>query len=558
MARHIVLGRQWDDDWVLHLFIDFNLFLGGVRMEDNNRERKLEEALAQKDQELKKLASRVNELESKLMQRGTNTEDLLKYYQNKYLNYYQEILKCHEEERVFSKRRLEKEIDDLKVAHQKAEELIKKNEDHQKRISNISDEENQVKQQISECNQKFNQALDDFLVQINQMNFDNDQMYLSLLSQFNETINQRLSFENFFEELSLYQTYLETKGFEKVMEIKNLQEKLKEKQDDLSLEKEELVLKLEKLKEDKGAEQAELVDTDLFDIEDQLFSKKTTYQDFDEKTEKMVHKFNELKDKHLQNFKEVLYKLNLYDYSAAEIGREFEKLLDLFVQELNMADGDEHNHELRQKEILSLKERAEQIEKEKIELPHLEEELSELQKTYSEAHQEITEMERYIAKCQPLIEPSSRYYDWYVSIKALQEKMNRLTQEKDEQLNYVKQLYKDRKSLVHNPFAKDQLRTLDEKILSEEAKVQTIMTSIDDTITVWKTIDNNSEQARFKSILSQKVKFEDKLPVLYQSLNELKQVIDEKYNRITEIKAKILTLDRLYEEIEDLENEDNN
>jgi archaellum component FlaC len=77
-------------------------------------------------------------------------------------------------------------------------------------------------------------------------------------------------------------------------------------------------------------------------------------------------------------------------------------------------------------------------------------------------------------------------------------------------------------------------------------------------MTVWKTIDNNPEQARFKSIINQKTKFEDRLPVLYQSLNELKQVIDEKYNKVTEIKERVVTLDRLYEEIGNLENEDNN
>ena len=56
-----------------------------------NRQRELEEALARKEQELKKLETRVNELESKLLNKGANTDDLLKYY-NKYDSYYDEII----------------------------------------------------------------------------------------------------------------------------------------------------------------------------------------------------------------------------------------------------------------------------------------------------------------------------------------------------------------------------------------------------------------------------------------------------------------------------------
>ena len=107
----------------------------------------------------------------------------------------------------------------------------------------------------------------------------------------------------------------------------------------------------------------QLIDTNLFDIEDQLFNKQSTYQDFDKQSDKICNKFAGLKNRHHNNFKDVLYKLKLYNYAPAEIGREFEKLLDLFVQELNMVDGDDY--ELRQREIASLKERIDQIEKEK-------------------------------------------------------------------------------------------------------------------------------------------------------------------------------------------------
>ena len=56
-----------------------------------------------------------------------------------------------------------------------------------------------------------NQAVDEFLKDINQMNFETDQMYLNVLSQFNDAINSRISFDELFEHLDLYQTYLETK-----------------------------------------------------------------------------------------------------------------------------------------------------------------------------------------------------------------------------------------------------------------------------------------------------------------------------------------------------------
>lgn len=521
-----------------------------------NRQRELEEALARKEQELKKLETRVNELESKLLNKGANTDDLLKYYLNKYDSYYDEIIQLCEEERAQSKKKLEKEIEELQKAKSEAENLLKKNEVHQQNIEKLTNQNTEVKNKITAAMDQKNQAVDEFLKDINQMNFETDQMYLNVLSQFNDAINSRISFDELFEHLDLYQTYLETKGFDKAQEIKKCHEKLKESQTEIDQKIEKLEDKLESLKVQIEQEKTQLIDTNLFDIEDQLFNKQSTYQDFDKQSDKICNKFAGLKNRHHNNFKDVLYKLKLYNYAPAEIGREFEKLLDLFVQELNMVDGDDY--ELRQREIASLKERIDQIEKEKVELPALEEELKELQSTYSKAHAEITEMERYIAKCNPLIEPSSRYYEWYVSLKALQDKMNRLAEEKEEQTNYIKELYRERKKLVYDPFAKDSLKSLDEKILSEEAKLQTIMTSIDDTMTVWKTIDNNPEQARFKSIINQKTKFEDRLPVLYQSLNELKQVIDEKYNKVTEIKERVVTLDRLYEEIGNLENEDNN
>ena len=53
-----------------------------------------------------------------------------------------------------------------------------------------------------------NQAVDEFLKDINQMNFETDQMYLNVLSQFNDAINSRISFDELLEHLDLYQTYL--------------------------------------------------------------------------------------------------------------------------------------------------------------------------------------------------------------------------------------------------------------------------------------------------------------------------------------------------------------
>jgi archaellum component FlaC len=61
-----------------------------------------------------------------------------------------------------------------------------------------------------------------------------------------------------------------------------------------------------------------------------------------------------------------------------------------------------------------------------------------------------------------------------------------------------------------------------------------------------------------KSIIEQKNRFEEKLPQLYKGLNELKTIVDEKYDAISAIKEQILSLEKLYEEIGTLENENNN
>ena len=109
-----------------------------------------------------------------------------------------------------------------------------------------------------------------------------------------------------------------------------------------------------------------------------------------------------------------------------------------------MVDGDDY--ELRQREIASLKERIDQIEKEKWSFQRLKKNSKNF-KAPSKAHAEITEMERYIAKCNPLIEPSSRYYEWYVSLKALQDKMNRLAEEKKNKQIILKNYIANEKNL---------------------------------------------------------------------------------------------------------------
>ena len=108
-----------------------------------------------------------------------------------------------------------------------------------------------------------NQAVDEFLKDINQMNFETDQMYLNVLSQFNDAINSRISFDELFEHLDLYQTYLETKGFDKAQEIKKCHEKLKESQTEIDQEIEKLEDKLESLKVQIEQEKTQLIDTNL-------------------------------------------------------------------------------------------------------------------------------------------------------------------------------------------------------------------------------------------------------------------------------------------------------
>ena len=101
-----------------------------------NRQRELEEALARKEQELKKLETRVNELESKLLNKGANTDDLLKYYLNKYDSYYDEIIQLCEEERAQSKKKLEKEIENYKKQKAKQRTYLRKTKFINKTLKN--------------------------------------------------------------------------------------------------------------------------------------------------------------------------------------------------------------------------------------------------------------------------------------------------------------------------------------------------------------------------------------------------------------------------------------
>jgi DNA repair exonuclease SbcCD ATPase subunit len=523
------------------------------------REQELENLLAEKDQQIKKLEGIVNELKMQLKGGGTsNSQELLNYYSRKYDEYFEDISKAKALDLDKEEKTLEKEIEDLNRKREMAQDTLKANEGVQLQIKGVEDQIHELDAKTREKEQATALEVNALIGKIDEIGDQYDRQFGNLMNRFSDALNKRLSFDEFSGAIDQFTAYLDNDGFAAVGHRKEHQAAVRKVHEVSHQEIGVISKQQEDLRRIIDGLKKQLVVTDIFDIEEQVFAKADALKGIREEKLTINDKFAGLKTKHLNNFNDILSKMRLFGKAPSEIGAEFEKLLDLFVQELNMVDEEKRHEEMRLKELSDVRSKAKEIEKLRNELPDKEKELADLQKTYADAHKEITYMESYIAKCKPLLDPSSKYYDWYLSFEAIREKINRLNSEKQNQFVVLEDLYRRRKQLVYNPFAKDMLKELDGKIVEEESKVNNIKTSLNDTIAVWNATDNNPEQARLKSIMEQKNRFEEKLPQLYKGLNELKAIVDDKYAAIAAIKEQILSLDKLYEEIGTLENENNN
>ena len=99
------------------------------------------------------------------------------------------------------------------------------------------------------------------------------------------------------------------------------------------------------------------------------------------------------------------------------------------------------------------------------------------------------------------------------------------------------------------------INELNENIAQRESKLDRAKTQIEK---ISKDIDNyakTKEETVVVTVINEKVKCEQHLPDLYNKQRELLMIVEEKKNRLSELKAKLDEYDLLTDKLEALSNE---
>ena len=188
----------------------------------------------------------------------------------------------------------------------------------------------------------------------------------------------------------------------------------------------------------------------------------------------------------------------------------------------------------------------------------LESEYNYLKNIYADVMKKIKEIEEYNSRLMNVLSSKAEYLK-YLEIKKEYEstKGELVAKIKEQNKNYT-MLQDKRRIAVCDPFSKTPLSEIDEEIVAAKKELDETVASYKEKEKTYDDLSNNPLNVRILNLLKQKGENEKNLTRFYIQLNELKDIIDSKYDEIKVLKDQLKEYQHVSMQLEELKNENNN
>ena len=268
--------------------------------------------------------------------------------------------------------------------------------------------------------------------------------------------------------------------------------------------------------------------------------------------------YQKKKKAHLKMIEDEATRFTFLGYDSVRMSEAFEDLLVVFKQELLSIDTESNKTYQREKREKMLNEELEKLKKIDNERSDLESEYNYLKNIYADVMKKIKEIEEYNSRLMNVLSSKAEYLK-YLEIKKEYEstKGELVAKIKEQNKNYT-MLQDKRRIAVCDPFSKTPLSEIDEEIVAAKKELDETVASYKEKEKTYDDLSNNPLNVRILNLLKQKGENEKNLTRFYIQLNELKDIIDSKYDEIKVLKDQLKEYQHVSMQLEELKNENNN
>lgn len=261
---------------------------------------------------------------------------------------------------------------------------------------------------------------------------------------------------------------------------------------------------------------------------------------------------------HQKQIEDEYLRLSLIGTSNKEIAFFLDTLITSKLEELQTIETEDIKLERKQKRLSDLKEEYLKLEKIQNEKEQNEIAYNHLQGLYLNVQKNVKEIEDYITKTKEVIFQNKRYLSFDEAYQSYHKNNVKLKQELNQVLTELKCLQDRRRIIVHDPFSKETLSSIDEKIKVAQSNYHMLEQQIKDNDERFNNLTNQEDNQKLLGIILEKEKYEEKLPQFYEQMQELKSLIDDYHHKLLKLKDELKTYQDIKNEIEELTNELNN
>lgn len=529
-------------------------------MMNNYDEMTLLNKITELENENAKLKVENQELKNKLeVNQYVDTDDskpvsLNDYYLSKYLDTHDEIYKRRVGKVIIENNSLKEQIAEIE------EKLACLNEnDNDMSIEEIEEQVNALKEEKELLDKKLEEKvieLTDLIKKINAMLIDAKKFAVEYYENLVKHLG-KASYESTIEYMEFILSVVKNSFYDQNVMINNemikasyLNRELEDFDKQIEIEKNSIDDKIKAISDLSVKEQK----ADLTCKLDELRETVKHNEIFIDELEEL---FKEIKQKHIKEIRDQISYMKIRDVVNKEISNSLEELIEVdFASMLDTIDTTTSAKIKKETEIKSLNLRKAQLEQVQNEYDSFIEELGNIESLVETINKNITQIEEYAIYAMKAIESNTTYQKIYDEYSTLLTKKDVL--EKDiENLEYeLVSLRETRREKVLDPYARPIINELNENIAQRESKLdrsKSLLGKIEKDIEGYA---KTKEDSTVVSVINEKVKCEKHLPDLYKKQRELLMIVEEKKDRLAELKKSLDEYDQLSEKLEALSNED--
>ena len=281
----------------------------------------------------------------------------------------------------------------------------------------------------------------------------------------------------------------------------------------------------------------------LEDIELEIERKNQVYNS-------LVSLIDSLIEKHLKQIKDTMEYMELIENDKQAISVKLESLLEELIHNLKTSDTDANRKNNLILHLQELDDRINELEEYVVRKNVLENEYKELELILNQASNNQRLMQLHVDKAYQIIKsnPEFRYYfDNYVSSNTkIKELETNIEKNKKENL----ELREVRKTLVLDPYAKQKLEEIDNKIALNDRDISFALKEITFIRDDLKT--KGSQNSKLYKVIKDKEIAESTIPVIEEKINQLREELTRKYEELITYEEYVAEYNNLVKEAEEL------